>query len=203
MTESYTHTTTPQACTPCPLPVTEYLVSLSLAKGRHPIQQSFKTLEEALQVCPTTSPAQRDADGFHWDLPDGGYVIVYIHTERPIQPHLLGTMKVYTLCNIVPASGGFGLWERGEVQVSPGNSYADECQLEIDGNLVWIGHAIEDEEFIAAGVVDISGLVINEPEIVYACLTTNAGKPTVSYYGMVETIVPSNFFDSTHSVANA
>jgi len=91
------------------------------------------------------------------------------------------------------------MWERGEKQVSPQTSYADLNDLLTDGNgpnLVDLETALEDEDFIEAGIEDIRGRIYNEPGRIYAVLGLEGdGSPCVLYYGVDEDEVPEDFFE--------
>ena len=110
-------------------------------------------------------------------------------------------MTIYTACNIKPAPSGFGMWERGEKQISPQNSYADLNDLLLAAgsngpNLIDLETALEDKDFIEAGIEDIRGRIYNEPGRIYAVLgEAGDGSPCVRYFGVEEDEVPEGFFD--------
>jgi len=104
-------------------------------------------------------------------------------------------MKIYTAVSIAPHHSGFGMYQTGELQVSPQTSYADFGDLcfEIAQNsdaMGYLSQALEDEEFVNAGVEDISGRIYNEPEKLFAQI--NDGE--LHYFGIVETEVANDFF---------
>jgi hypothetical protein len=104
-------------------------------------------------------------------------------------------MQVYTEISIQKHHSGFGMYQTGELQVSPQTSYADFGDLcfEIAQNseaMGYLSQALEDEEFIAAGVEDIAGRIYNQPEKLFARI--NDGQ--LNYFGIVESEVPDDFF---------
>ena len=105
---------------------------------------------------------------------------------------------VYTSCSITPAPSGFGMWERGEKQVSPQTSYADLNDLLTDGNgpnLVDLETALGDDDFIEAGIQDIRGRIYNEPADIYCAIWEQGYEsPCVLYYGIEEDEVAEDFF---------
>ena len=106
-------------------------------------------------------------------------------------------MTIYTECNIKPAHSGGGMWQRGEKQVSPQNSYADLSDLVMAGGLIDLDDALADEDFIEAGIEDIRGRIHNEPAYIY-CVLDERGDgyyPCVRYFGVEEDEVPEDFFD--------
>ena len=106
------------------------------------------------------------------------------------------TMKIYTEFTIKPADSGFGMWQRGEKQVSPQNSYADLSDLVMAGELIDLDAALADEDFIEAGIEDIRGRIYNEPAYIYCVLGEEGdGSPCVRYFGVEEDEVPEDFFD--------
>jgi hypothetical protein len=105
-------------------------------------------------------------------------------------------MTIYTEFTIRPADSGFGMWQRGEKQVSPQNSYAYLNDLIMDGELIALDDALADEDFIKAGIEDIRGRIYNEPGRIYAVLGEEGdGSPCVRYFGVDEDEVPEGFFD--------
>jgi hypothetical protein len=105
-------------------------------------------------------------------------------------------MTIYTAFTIKPADSGFGMWQRGEKQVSAQNSYAYLSDLIMDGELIDLDDALADEDFIEAGIEDIRGRIYNEPGRIYAVLDVEGdGSPCVRYYGVDEDEVPEDFFD--------
>ena len=105
-------------------------------------------------------------------------------------------MTIYTEFTIKPADSGFGMWQRGEKQVSPQNSYADLYDLVMAGGLIDLETALEDDDFVEAGIEDIRGRIYNEPGRIYAVLGEEGdGSPCVRYFGVDEDEVPEDFFD--------
>ena len=105
-------------------------------------------------------------------------------------------MTIYTEFTIKPADSGFGMWQRGEKPIGPETSYADLYDLVMAGGLVSLETALEDDDFIAAGIEDIRGRIYNEPGLIYAKLYVEGdGSPRVRYYGIEEDEVPEDFFD--------
>ena len=105
-------------------------------------------------------------------------------------------MTIYTECNIKPAHSGGGMWQRGEKQVSPQNSYAFLSDLVMAGELIDLDDALADEDFIKAGVEDIRGRIYNEPAYIYCVIDKQGdGSPCVRYIGVEEDEVPEDFFD--------
>ncbi len=107
-------------------------------------------------------------------------------------------MTIYTECNIKPADSGFGMWQRGEKQVSPQNSYADLYDLVMAGGLIDLDDALADEDFIEAGIEDIRGRVYNEPGMIYCKIDEQGdgdGSPCVRYFGIEEDEVEDDFFE--------
>ena len=105
-------------------------------------------------------------------------------------------MTIYTAFTIKPADSGFGMWQRGEKQVSAQNSYAYLSDLIMDGELIDLDAALADEDFIEAGIEDIRGRIYNEPGMIYCVLGVEGdGSPCVRYYGVDEDEVPEDFFD--------
>ena len=105
------------------------------------------------------------------------------------------TMTVYTDCNINPCPSGFGEYQRGELVVSPETSFSELSTLELKGGLTAIDDALIDEEFIAAGVRDIRGLIHNEPSRIYCKLEKDYDYVRVAYYGVDETEVSTEFYN--------
>ena len=105
-------------------------------------------------------------------------------------------MKVYTEVSIRPTDSGFAMYEAGELQISPQTSWAifgDLC-FEIAQNSEAMGYltqALEDQEFIDAGVEDIAGRIYNQPDKLFARI--NDGQ--LSYFGIVETEVSDDFYN--------
>ena len=104
-------------------------------------------------------------------------------------------MTIYTLCNITPAHSGFGMWDRGEVQSSPENSYAFLGDLEARAEITPLESALEDEDFKSAGIENINGRIHNQPGRLYAKIYEDIYGSRVHYYGVVESEVPENYFD--------
>lgn len=106
-----------------------------------------------------------------------------------------GKMTIYTEVVITPHHSGFGMFERGEVQSSPDNSYAfDSDLLQVAGensdSVLPIDEAIADADFIALGVQDIRGKIYNQPDQVFARID----RGELSYFGIVANEVPEDFF---------
>ena len=106
-------------------------------------------------------------------------------------------MKIYTEVNITPASSGFGMYDRGELQVGRETSYADFSDLiqaiaENSDDAMPLEDALNDPDFIEAGIENISGCIYNEPSILYAIL--NDGE--LRYIGIEESEVADNFFSN-------
>ena len=104
-------------------------------------------------------------------------------------------MTIYTEVQIKPASSGFGLYERGELQASAENSYAfrdDLIQAVSNSGIDFLplDQALRCEDFQAAGIADIRGLVQNQPRYIFARLENDS----VSYLGIEETEVDADFF---------
>ena len=88
------------------------------------------------------------------------------------------------------------MWQRGEKQVSPQNSYAFLSDLVMAGELIDLDDALADEDFIEAGIEDIRGRIYNEPAYIYCVLDKQGdGSPCVRYIGVEEDEVPEDFFD--------
>ena len=105
-------------------------------------------------------------------------------------------MTIYTEFTIKPADSGFGMWQRGEKQVGPQTSYADLSDLVMDGELIDLEAALEDPDFIEAGIEDIRGRIYNEPGRIYCVLVEEGdGSPCVRYFGVDEDEVPEDFFE--------
>ena len=104
-------------------------------------------------------------------------------------------MKIYTEVNITPASSGFGMYERGELQIGTETSYADFSDLvqaiaENSDDAMPLEDALNDPDFIEAGVENISGSIYNEPATIYAIL--NDGE--LRYIGIEESEVEDDFY---------
>jgi hypothetical protein len=104
-------------------------------------------------------------------------------------------MKIYTEVSIRPHHSGFGMFQTGELQVSPQASWADygDLRFEICQNseaMLELSEALDDPEFQEAGVEDISGRIQNQPDHLFARI--NDG--TINYFGIVESEVPDNFY---------
>jgi len=105
-------------------------------------------------------------------------------------------MTIYTEYTIKPADSGFRMWQRGEKQVGPQTSYAYLSDLVMDGELIDLEAALEDPDFIEAGIEDIRGRIYHEPGRIYAVLGEESdGSPCVLYYGVDEDEVPEDFFE--------
>jgi hypothetical protein len=89
-------------------------------------------------------------------------------------------MKKYFEVTIQPASGGFGEFQRSEIN---GEAWASESDLmqEIessnDGEVYWLGR-----DDLPASVEDIRGRIHNQPDTVFAVVRDDG----VSYHGIVE-----------------
>jgi hypothetical protein len=104
-------------------------------------------------------------------------------------------MKIYTEVSILPHHSGFGMFQTGELQVSPQTSWADygDLRFEICQNseaMLELSEALDDPEFQEAGVEDISGRIQNQADYLFARI--NDG--TINYFGIVESEVPDNFY---------
>ena len=105
-------------------------------------------------------------------------------------------MTIYTEFTIKPADSGFGMWQRGEKPIGPETSYADLYDLVMAGGLVSLETALEDDDFIAAGIEDIRGRIYNEPAYIYCVIGEEGdGSPCVRYFGVEEDEVPEDFFE--------
>lgn len=98
---------------------------------------------------------------------------------------------------ISPHHSGFGMYERGEIQSSPENSWAcyQDLVSEISLNsnsFMKIEDALKDSEFIEFGVEDIRGRIYNEPPYVFAAIDDYQN---LVYFGIVESEVSDSFFD--------
>jgi hypothetical protein len=106
-------------------------------------------------------------------------------------------MTIYTEVSINKHHAGFGMWQSGERQPSPTNSYAfysdliDAVSQEQNG-VYPIASAITDPVFIAAGVEDIRGKIFNEPTYVFAYFDKY---DELRYFGVDESGVPDDFFN--------
>lgn len=109
-------------------------------------------------------------------------------TYAPVSPS--DTITVFSEVSIVRAYDGVGRWKRGEVNVSPSESWSSLSDMESSWGLVPLAEALTSAEFIAAGIEDLRGMVQSEPEHLYASLESGA----VRYHGVVETEVPASFF---------
>ena len=104
-------------------------------------------------------------------------------------------MKVYTEVSITPHSSGFGMFQRGELQVSPQNSYAHFDDLISAYNnssyaVASINLALNDPEFIAKGIVDVRGHIYDEPSNIYAVINDYGN---LGYFGVVESDIAEDF----------
>jgi hypothetical protein len=104
-------------------------------------------------------------------------------------------MKIYTEVFIHPANSGFGMYQTGELQVSPETSWADYSDLKsaIAQNsdaVLELSEALDDPEFQEAGVEDISGRVYHTPNTLLARIH----KGTLNYFGIVESDVADDFY---------
>lgn len=105
-------------------------------------------------------------------------------------------MKVYTAVQITPHHSGFGMFQRGELQVSPQNSWAyfDNLISEFNINsyaVASINLALNDPEFIEKGITDVRGHIHNEPSNIYAVIDDYG---TLGYFGVVESDVGEDFY---------
>lgn len=111
-------------------------------------------------------------------------------------------MTVYTQVCITPHHAGFGMWESGELQVSPENSWALRSDLlhvigENFDEVLPIAEALEREDLLALGVENIEGRIYNGPDCLYVAVSENGeGEKEFGYFGIEETQVPENFFKS-------
>ena len=108
------------------------------------------------------------------------------------------TITVYTEVNINPASGGFGMFERGLVMASPENSWADLSYLEslLEGlGYRKLDEAIKDPEFIAVGVENIAGRIHNQPPYIFARIA-GSHEPYIEYCGIEASEVPADFYEA-------
>ena len=88
------------------------------------------------------------------------------------------------------------MWQRGEKQMGRETSYADLYDLVMAGELIDLETALEDDDFIEAGIEDIRGRIYNEPGLIYAVLDVEGdGSPCVRYHGVEEDEVPEDFFE--------
>jgi hypothetical protein len=104
-------------------------------------------------------------------------------------------MKIYTEVYIRPADSGFGMYQTGELQISPQTSWADfgDLTFEIAQNsdaVLELSEALEDPEFQAAGVEDISGRINNQPDTLFARISDG----NLNYFGIVESEVADDFY---------
>lgn len=104
-------------------------------------------------------------------------------------------MKTYTEVSITPHHSGFGMFQTGELQISPETSWADYSDLKFaiaqnSDAMLELSEALEDPEFQEAGVEDISGHIYNEPDTLFARIH----KGTLNYFGIVESEVPDDFY---------
>ena len=104
-------------------------------------------------------------------------------------------MTIYTEVSIKESDSGFGMYQRGELQIGIETSYAFESDLiqaiaENSNSALPIEEALTNDEFIAAGVEDIRGLIYNEPSEIYAILNDER----LDYIGIEHTEVADNFF---------
>ena len=104
-------------------------------------------------------------------------------------------MIVYTEATITPHHAGFGMYQRGELQVGSETSFAVLSDLERAGDITPLADALRDPEFQAAGIQDIRGLIYNQPQHLYAKLQDGYEGKEVSYYGVEATEVDENFFN--------
>jgi|LakMenEpi03Aug12_release.lakeMendotaPanAssembly.Ray.scaffolds.fasta_scaffold59545_7 hypothetical protein len=104
-------------------------------------------------------------------------------------------MKIYTEVYITPHHSGFGMYQTGELQISPQTSWADfgDLTFEIAQNsdaVLELSEALEDPEFQAAGVEDISGRINNQPDTLFARISDG----NLNYFGIVESEVADDFY---------
>jgi hypothetical protein len=105
-------------------------------------------------------------------------------------------MTIYTEFTIRPADSGFGMWQRGEKAIGPETSYADLNDLIMDGELIDLETALEDQDFLDAGIEDIRGRIYNEPGMIYCAIGEQGdGSPCVRYFGVEEDEVGEDFFE--------
>ena len=88
------------------------------------------------------------------------------------------------------------MWQRGEKQVGAQTSYADLNDLIMAGDLIDLETALEDPDFIEAGIQDIRGRIYNETSLIYCAICEQGYEsPCVLYYGIEEDEVEEDFFD--------
>lgn len=112
-------------------------------------------------------------------------------------------MKVYTEVTITPHHAGFGMFQRGELQVSLENSFKYKediiCLISDLGiKIAPLSWALKNKEFLDMGVEDIRGRIYNEPANIYVILKDESDDPNDSkfeYMGIEETEVSEDFFN--------
>jgi hypothetical protein len=122
------------------------------------------------------------------------------HTDRTEsgalkKEEIMKTTEAYTEVIITPHHSGFGMWERGELQIGPETSFAFKGDLlfvigQNSDKIAPIAEAIEDADFIELGIEDIRGRIYNQPDEVFARISDGE----LSYFGIEETIVQENFW---------
>jgi hypothetical protein len=104
-------------------------------------------------------------------------------------------MKIYTEIFIRPHHSGFGMYQVGELQISPQTSWADYSDLRFaiaqnSDAMLELSEALDDPEFQEAGVEDISGRIYDEPNTLFARIY----KGELSYFGIVESDVADDYY---------
>ena len=104
-------------------------------------------------------------------------------------------MTIYTEVSITPAHSGFGMFDRGELQIGQQTSFADLSDLlfEIANNsdaVLPLDEAIADEDFKDLGIEDISGNIHNQPSRLFARID----RGELSYFGIEESEVSEDFY---------
>jgi len=112
-------------------------------------------------------------------------------------------MTVYTEVPIREAHGGFGEYQCGEKSISPQNSCGVLRDLECMCGGLPLEDALLDQDYVDAGVEDISGRVHNRPSYIYAKIVPDYQMdedgnlaPGVQYFGIDEDEVPEDFYGS-------
>lgn len=105
-------------------------------------------------------------------------------------------MKIYTEVLIHKHHSGFGMWQAGELQSSPTNSFAyiSDLMATIDCESKFVlplEDALVDPDFIAVGIEDISGKLYNQPNHIFARIDR---WNNFSYFGVEESEVPEDYF---------
>lgn len=111
-------------------------------------------------------------------------------------------MKIYTEVTIRPHHSDFRMYEAGEINCSPENSYADYFNLLQEASsagieMIPLVEALQEKEFQAAGIEDIHGRIYRQPTHLFASLDQTPAGLQVIYHGIDEREVPDNFFQTT------